>query len=129
MKYVVVGIAGIIGAILRYLIGVYFNQWWFHAFPLATFMTNTLGSFILGWLTNFLPRFKSLHPHIITALGTGLIGSFTTFSTFSVETVHLISSARWGTAILYVLGSLWGGLLFSWLGFRLGMERKAEVEN
>ncbi|ULT54681.1 fluoride efflux transporter CrcB [Neobacillus drentensis] len=129
MKYILVGIAGIFGAILRYLVGVYFNQWWFHAFPLATFMTNMLGSFILGWLTNFLPRFKSLHPHIITALGTGLIGSFTTFSTFSVETVHLISSARWGTAILYVLLSLWGGLLFSWLGFRLGIKRKVEVEN
>ncbi|MEH7098139.1 fluoride efflux transporter CrcB [Neobacillus vireti] len=129
MKYFVVGIAGIIGAILRYLIGVYFNQWWFHAFPLATFMTNMLGSFILGWLTNFLPRFKSLHPHVLTALGTGLIGSFTTFSTFSVETVHLLNSARWGTAIFYILLSLWGGLLFSWFGFRLGMERKVEVEN
>lgn len=126
MKYLVVGIAGIIGAILRFLVGIYFSQWWFHAFPLATFMTNMLGSFTLGWLTNFLPRFKSLHPHVITALGTGLIGSFTTFSTFSVESVHLISSARWGTAILYVLLSFWGGLSFAWLGFRLGMERKVE---
>jgi fluoride exporter len=128
LKFLLVGIAGIIGAILRYLLGVYFNQWWFHAFPLATFITNMLGSFILGWLTNFLPKVKSLHPHVITALGTGLIGSFTTFSTFSVETVHLINSARWGTAILYVLLSLWGGLLFSWLGYQLGMERKAEVK-
>jgi CrcB protein len=128
LKFLLVGIAGIIGAILRYLLGVYFNQWWFHSFPLATFMTNMLGSFILGWLTNILPKFKSLHPYVITAIGTGLIGSFTTFSTFSVETVHLINSARWGTAILYVILSLWGGLLFSWLGYQLGMERKVEVK-
>jgi fluoride exporter len=129
LNFLLVGLAGIIGALLRYLLGIYFNQWWFHDFPLATFLINMVGSFILGWLTTFLPRFKSFHPYVLTALGTGLIGSFTTFSTFSVETVHLISAAKWGTAILYVLLSLWGGLLFSWLGFHLGMGRKVEVNN
>lgn len=128
LKYLLVGIAGIIGASLRYLLGIYFGKWWFHDFPLATFVTNMIGSFILGWFTNFLPRIKSLHPHIITALGTGLIGSFTTFSTFSVETVHLMSVADWGTAILYVLLSLWGGLLFSWIGYRIGLKVESEVE-
>jgi fluoride ion exporter CrcB/FEX len=50
-------------------------------------------------------------------------GNFKTtrISTFSVETVHLITDSKWGTAILYVLLSLWGGLLSSWLGYRLGM--------
>ena len=125
MNFLLVGIAGMVGAVLRYGLGVYFDHWWFYHFPLATFMINMAGSFILGWLTNFLPKVKWLHPHIKTALGTGLIGSFTTFSTFSVETVHLISAARWGVAILYVLLSLWGGLLFSWLGYQLG---KVEVK-
>ncbi|MEO2074253.1 MAG: fluoride efflux transporter CrcB [Bacillus sp. (in: firmicutes)] len=123
MNFLLVGIAGIIGAAARYLLGVYFSQWWLGDFPLATFVTNMAGSFILGWFTHFLPRFKALHPHVITAMGTGLIGSFTTFSTFSVETVHLIDAGKWGTAILYVLLSLWGGLLFSWLGYRLGLKK------
>ncbi|MEH7440236.1 fluoride efflux transporter CrcB [Neobacillus drentensis] len=127
MNFILVGIAGIIGASLRYLLGVYFSQWWLNDFPLATFVTNMVGSFILGCFTHFLPRFKSLHPHVITSLGTGLIGSFTTFSTFSVETVHLIDASKWGTAILYVLLSLWGGLLFSWLGYRLGLKKDAAV--
>ena len=133
MIYFLVGIAGIAGALLRYAIGIYFNQWWFHAFPLATFITNMAGSFILGWLTTFLPRFKFIHPYFAKALGTGLIGSFTTFSTFSVETVELIFASKWGMAILYVLLSLWGGLLFSWGGFRLGkmsiQNRKLALEN
>lgn len=120
MIYFLVGIAGIAGALLRYLLGIYFNQWWLNDFPLATFITNMAGSFALGWLTTFLPRYKIFHPYLITALGTGLIGSFTTFSTFSVETVHLITASKWGMAILYVLLSLWGGLLFSWLGYHLG---------
>jgi len=128
LSFLLVGLAGVIGALLRYMLGDYFGQWWFHDFPLATFVTNMLGSFILGWLTNFLPRFKSLPPHVITALGTGLIGSFTTFSTFSVETIHLISANKWGTAILYVLLSLWGGLLFTWMGYRLGLSAEKETE-
>jgi fluoride exporter len=123
VNFILVGIAGIIGATLRYLLGVYFSQWWLNDFPLATFVTNMAGSFLLGWFTHFLPRIKSLHPHVIMAMGTGLIGSFTTFSTFSVETVHLIDASKWGTAILYVLLSLWGGLLFSWLGYRLGLKK------
>ncbi|WP_207308517.1 fluoride efflux transporter CrcB [Bacillus timonensis] len=129
MNYLLVGIAGIIGALLRYLIGIYFGHWWFYDFPLATFVTNLVGSFMLGWFTHFLPRFTFLQPHLVTALSTGLIGSFTTFSTFSVETVQLMSAAKWGTAILYVFLSLWGGLLFSWMGYRLGLkdENVAEV--
>lgn len=126
MVYIYVGIAGIIGALLRYWVGIIFHQWWFLDFPLATFLTNMAGSFILGWFTTFLPRLKFLNPYIITALGTGFVGSFTTFSTFSVETVQLISESKWGTAILYVLLSLWGGLLASWAGYHLGMEAKKE---
>jgi CrcB protein len=129
LLYIYVGLAGIIGALFRYFIGIYFNQWWFYDFPLATFLTNMAGSFILGWLTTFLPRFKFIHPYMATALGTGFVGSFTTFSTFSVETVHLISVDKWGTAILYVLLSLMGGLLSSWLGYHLGTaaEKREEI--
>lgn len=127
MFYVSVGIAGIIGALLRYLIGISFNQWWLYYFPLATFLTNMVGSFILGWLTTFLPHIKSLHPNIKTALGTGLIGSFTTFSTFSVETVNLINAHKWGIAVLYVLLSLWGGLFCSWFGYRTGNALKGRA--
>lgn len=126
--YFYVGLAGIIGALLRYLLGVYFNQWWFYDFPMATFLTNLAGSFILGWVTTFLPRLKFVHPYMATALGTGFVGSFTTFSTFSVETVHLMTASKWGTAILYVLLSLWGGLLSSWFGYRLGMDAEQEDE-
>jgi hypothetical protein len=71
--YIYVGFAGIIGALLRYFIGVYFNQWWFNDFPLATFLTNMAGSFILGWFTTFLPRLKFIHPYMATALGLHII--------------------------------------------------------
>ncbi|PKR86629.1 fluoride efflux transporter CrcB [Heyndrickxia camelliae] len=120
MVYFLVGIAGIIGASLRYLMGVPFSHIMLHGYPLATFLTNMIGSFILGWFTTFLPKLKFIPPHVITALGTGLVGSYTTFSTFSVETVQLMAASKWGIAIIYVLFSLWGGLLLSWLGYRIG---------
>ena len=57
---------------------------------------------------------------IITGIGTGFIGSFTTFSTFSVETVQLIHHSEWSTAFLYVSCSMLGGLIMSALGYTLG---------
>ena len=63
---------------------------------------------------------KLFHPHILAGIGTGLVGSFTTFSTFSVETVTLIQHETWTLAILYVFLSLFGGLLMSWLGYKVG---------
>lgn len=124
MVYFLVGIAGIIGASLRYLMGLPFSHTLLHGFPLATFLTNMIGCFVLGWFTTFLPRFKFLPPQLITALGTGLVGSFTTFSTFSVETVRLIQDSKWGIAFLYILFSLCGGLLLAWVGYQTGKPRE-----
>lgn len=120
MIYFLVGMGGVVGAGLRFLFSLLFNHQILHGFPLATFITNIIGCFLIGWFTTFLVRLKFLHPHIITALTTGLIGSFTTFSTFSVETIHLITSSNWEIAIFYIFISLLGGLLFSWFGYCLG---------
>lgn len=120
MVYAVVGIFGVVGALLRYYLGISMSMVWHDSFPLATLLINLSGCFLLGWITTHLSRINMFPPSIITGIGTGLIGSFTTFSTFSVETVKLILGSHWGIAILYVLSSLWGGLLASYLGFRLG---------
>ncbi|MGE8205067.1 fluoride efflux transporter CrcB [Heyndrickxia sp. NPDC080065] len=129
MIYIAVGIGGMIGALLRYYLGFSVGNWWSFPFPLGTFIINMIGCFILGWLTTYLSKIKKIHPFILTGFGTGLVGSFTTFSTFSYETVHLIQLSLWGTAAAYVLFSLWGGLSFSFFGYRLGKKwfRKQSV--
>lgn len=129
MQYVVVGLAGIVGALLRYDLGLWTANWWHSSFPLATLLTNLSGCFVLGWLTTRMIRLKSMHPYITTALGTGLVGSFTTFSTFSVEAVNLMKTGHWGGACFYVLASGIGGLLFSWFGYKTGNVDRESVKD
>ena len=122
MVYVYVGIAGFLGAILRYLIGLSFftNS----SFPYATLSINLLGSFLLSWLTTNLFKRFSLSSSVKTAIGTGFVGSFTTFSTLSVETVELFKSGRFLIGILYIFASIAGGILMSRLGFKVSMEEQ-----
>ncbi|WP_002144960.1 fluoride efflux transporter CrcB [Bacillus cereus] len=120
MIYIIVGIAGILGALSRYYLGLTIDMFWHHSLPFATLMINLIGCFLLAWLTTYIARLNILPSEVITGIGTGFIGSFTTFSTFSVETVKLINHSELGIAFLYVLCSMLGGLIMSGLGYKLG---------
>lgn len=115
MLYLYLGIAGAGGALLRYEIGQLF-QWWIQGFPIGTLLINLSGSFALSWLNQQLP----LRSNWRTVIGTGLIGSYTTFSTFSVETITLLTQDHWFYALLYLSFSFFGGLACAYLGFRVG---------
>ncbi|RBP70186.1 camphor resistance protein CrcB [Alkalibaculum bacchi] len=117
MVYFLVGVAGTFGAILRYLIGV--SLLTNSLFPYATLSINLIGSFLLTWLTTRLLKKTSWPSHITTAIGTGFVGSFTTFSTLSVETVKLFQNGAILLGLLYVFVSIVGGLLMSRLGFNI----------
>ncbi|PDY79509.1 fluoride efflux transporter CrcB [Bacillus cereus] len=120
LKYIIVGIAGILGALSRYYLGFTIDTLWHHSLPLATLTINLIGCFLLALLTTYIARLNILSSEVITGIGTGFIGSFTTFSTFSVETVKLINHSELGIAFLYVLCSMLGGLIMSGLGYKLG---------
>jgi fluoride exporter len=123
MVYILVGAAGTVGALLRYYLGIFAGGWWDYTFPLGTFLANMIGSFTLGLLTTYIFQMKKIHPMGATAIGTGMIGSFTTFSTFSVETVNLLTHSHLFIALIYILGSVFGGLLMSWAGFVIGNQK------
>jgi CrcB protein len=123
LVYFFVGIGGIAGSLLRYLLSILAVDIWGKEFPLGTLLINLLGAFILGWLTSRLVVPKKLPPYLLTALSTGVIGSFTTFSTFCIETVNLIESAHYIKGFLYMILSLFGGLSFVRLGINLGEQQ------
>jgi len=118
--YIYVGIAGALGAIARYGIGVLLltNS----LFPWATLVTNLAGSFLLAWVTTFLFKKIPISPVTAKAISTGFIGSFTTFSTLSVETIEMFEGNQVLLGIVYVFASMVGGILLGRLGFKMGKE-------
>lgn len=128
MDVLAVGAGGVIGALLRYAIGLFAADLWHGVFPLGTLCINLAGCLLLGWLTTSL--FKIIPELWQTGLGTGVIGAFTTFSTFSAETIGLARSGHYWLAAVYVLVSAGGGLFFAYIGYRLGeagRQKKAEL--
>jgi fluoride exporter len=125
MAYLWIGFAGFLGAILRYSIGLFL----FHesaVFPFATLSVNLIGSFLLAWFTTAIVKRFSIPDQLKAAIGTGFIGSFTTFSTLSVETVTLIQNQDLFLAFVYVFISIVGGLMMSRLGYRLVEEKQTD---
>ncbi len=102
MNFVFVAAGGALGAILRYSAGFLpFKA----NFPLSTLMVNFIGAFIIGLITGIAEE-KGMSENGLLFLKTGFCGGFTTFSTFSIETVGLIDSGRYSAAGLYIILSL-----------------------
>ncbi|WP_252503877.1 fluoride efflux transporter CrcB [Sporosarcina sp. Marseille-Q4943] len=113
-----VGIAGAVGAICRVGIGRFFTG--SSDFPLATLTANLLGTFILCLLSAGVIQRVTADQQLQTAITTGFLGSFTTFSAFSMETVSLIQNGQVMHAALYFIVSVVGGLAVGLYGFRIG---------
>lgn len=112
-----IGIGGFCGAVARFLIGSWISGTVGAAvFPMATFVINVSGSFFLGLLAG---GAFSLSPQVLSALTMGFLGSYTTFSTFSLETLRLIEQNQVLTAFLYASGSIAAGLIGAWAGAAL----------
>lgn len=105
-----VALGGALGACLRYLIGMAV------AFPLGTLAINVIGSFVIGavWVA-MVDKTPGLLPFVMT----GLLGGFTTFSAFSLDTMRLIQDGRIGVAGIYVLASVILSLIACFLGLWL----------
>ena len=115
-----VAIGGAIGAALRYLAGAGIARLAAPGFPVAILAVNVIGSFAMGMLAAALARAA---PHLAPLLLTGVLGGFTTFSAFSLETVQLIEEGRTGGAALYVALSV--GLSVGALALGLALGRAA----
>lgn len=120
MVYLFVGIGGVIGSLARYFFGNIVLDLWGAGFPVGTLVINLSGAFLLGWMTSRFTKLKKMNPNLFTGMTTGIIGSYTTFSTLSVETVKLVESGELIKAFCYILISLFGGLLMVRAGDLVG---------
>ena len=88
-------------------------------FPLATFLTNVIGGLLIVMLIVLLTETFTAHPLLRPLLVTGVLGGFTTFSTYAVDTQHLLAAHAVGLALGYLFGTLVAALAATWLGIQL----------
>ena len=113
MNALFVFLGGGTGSVLRYLMGMWIGS---AAFPWATLVVNAVGSFAIGLLGGWASRF-GWGETLRLSLTVGLCGGFTTFSTFSKESLALIEGGRYSLFVFYVAGSVALGIIAAGLGF------------
>ncbi|WP_407885618.1 fluoride efflux transporter FluC [Levilactobacillus sp. N40-8-2] len=116
MMAAVAGLGAAIGALGRYGMTRLIQRWTGNRWPVATLVINWLGCFLLGGVTGW-----QMTQLAAVLLGTGILGGFTTFSTFSHELVMLADQRRFGAALGYLGLSVGGGLLLAASGLWCGL--------
>lgn len=111
-----VALGGAIGAVLRFGIGNIIES---SEFPLSTILVNVSGSFILGMLAVMAIN-NGYSEELMLFFGTGLLGAFTTMSTFSLETLTLVKNDNYTLALVYACISFILCILFAFVGWELG---------
>ena len=111
-----VSLGAAVGANLRYWLSQWAAQQWGAAFPYGTLLINVLGSFSIGVVLTLATTNAAISANLRLLIVTGLLGGFTTFSTFSYETYQLLVEGSLLLAALYMLGSVGIGLVAVVLG-------------
>jgi len=114
-----VGVGGFAGSIMRYLVAVLFASQVPSVFPYATLTVNIVGCFVIGVLFALSDRGNFLSPEWRILLTTGFCGGFTTFSTFSYESLRLMQDGEYLYLAAYVLLSVVIGLAATYVGIIL----------
>lgn len=117
MTFLLVGLAGAAGALVRYGVGLAFGP---RTFPWATLTINVVGCFLIGVVLT-LGAARHLPTPVTTALAVGFVGSFTTFSTFSWELFDLGRTDQLLRAAVYLAASVALGLAATAAGYRLAL--------
>jgi CrcB protein len=111
-----IGLGGAIGSVFRYLTSVLVSKYWNQSFPLATFLTNVLGCFIIGIIIGLLEKNNLANGNLKWFLVTGFCGGYTTFSTFGLENHSLLQSNQSLLAFSYIALSVVLGIFAVWFG-------------
>ena len=104
LQAILVFLGGGLGALGRWSLGLAATRFWGSAWPWGTLSVNVLGGFAMGLVMGLLLKSGSMslsHENWRLFLGTGVLGGFTTFSAFSLETANMIEAGQWQHALLY----------------------------
>ena len=118
IKLVVIGFGGAIGAISRYLLSGWVHSFMGASFPWGTFVVNMVGSFVIGFCGGIVEE-VTLSQNMKLFIFMGLLGSFTTFSTFSYENFQMVRDGEYGFIAANVGASIFVGFVMVFAGIIL----------
>jgi len=115
-RYLLIAVGGALGALARYLVGVFAAEHFRSRFPIGTFSINISACFMIGFILEYLTRHTHMSPAWRYAFAIGFLGAYSTFSSFEWETWSEITNGAYWMGLLYVGASLILGLLAVGLG-------------
>jgi len=126
LKYLWIGVAGAAGALSRYGLGLVVKGLAGPGFPAGTLLINVTGSLLIGLVAGLGSDRGPIPPAWRVPVATGFIGAYTTFSTWTVDSVQLLESGRGGAALTNVVVSVVAGAVAVWVGLLVSRLRTAE---
>jgi len=119
-KWLLIAGGGAFGSVLRYAVQGWVQRATNGGFPAGTLAVNVLGCILIGFLTALFTGPFLIREEYRVGLSVGILGGFTTFSTFGLETFTLMNAGQFGWAALNMILSCGLGLFAVWLGYRVG---------
>jgi CrcB protein len=120
-KLLLIALGGALGSLARYGVSSIADEKYTGLFPIGTLAVNLTGSFIIGLLWG-MANGLSIHPNIMAFLFVGLLGGFTTFSSYSLETLNLLRDGDYKLAMYSVLLNNVAGILLAFIGLMLAKQ-------
>jgi len=118
-NFLIVGLGGASGSMLRYAVQKIFQVQTAAAFPTGTLLVNIAGCFLIGILWSLVSRSLTWNDEMKLLLMTGFCGGFTTFSAFTLEGIGLLKENKTALFVIYLTASVVGGLLATFIGIRI----------
>ncbi|MBD3633890.1 MAG: fluoride efflux transporter CrcB [Methylophaga sp.] len=121
-QLIAIAIGGAVGSVLRFMVSTNVHRLMGKDFPYGTLTVNVLGSLLMGFLFIMLVERQISSVELRSGILFGLLGAFTTFSSFSFETLALMESGDWAKALVNVFVSVSACLLATWIGLGIGRQ-------
>ena len=118
-NFLIVGLGGAVGSMLRYAVQKFFQAQTAAAFPTGTLLVNIAGCFLIGILWSLVSRSLTWNDEMKLLLMTGFCGGFTTFSAFTLEGIGLLKENKTVLFFIYLTASVVGGLVATFIGIRI----------